>query len=70
MITVKQLLPLLRNAKEIYLDWNGFVRKIDRNDVLDIDAYGDYAVDSIFPRSNKEGFELCIMQKPVKSVED
>ena len=69
MITVKMLLPLLRNAKEVYLDWNGMVRKIDLDDALDMDAYGDYVIDRIGNTVNVDEYELRIAFIPMKATE-
>lgn len=66
MITVKMLLPLLKNAKEIFLDWNGLTRKIDPDDALDLDAFGPYVVDRILNVSTSV-YELRIALLPVKA---
>ena len=68
MITVKMLLPLLKNAKEIMLDWNGLCKKFDPDDALDVDAFGSYVVDLITNVEN-ESYELRIAFLPIKATE-
>lgn len=70
MITVKMLLPLLKGAKAIYLDWNGMLRKIDLEDALDMNAYGDYVIDRIGNTCNTEEYELRIAFIPMKAVKE
>lgn len=68
MVTVKMLLSLLRDAKEIRIVWNGYCKKLDPQDVLDVDAYGPYVVDRI--ASFKESdYELHIAFQPIKVTE-
>lgn len=71
MITVKMLLPLLKNAKGIMLDWNGLCRKFDPDDAIDVDAYGNYAVDRITSIGSleKQEYELRIAFQPIKATE-
>lgn len=67
MVTVKMLIPLLKAAKEIYLDWNGLIRKFDPDDALDVNAYGDYVIDRIGNTTNADEYELRIAFIPVKA---
>lgn len=68
MITVKMLLPLLKSAKEIYLDWNGMCKKFDPDDALDLDAFGSYVVDRITHVTDNT-YELRIAFLPIKATE-
>ena len=68
MITVKMLLPLLRDAKELRIVWNGFSKELDPKDVLDVDAYGSYVVDRISGFKEND-YELHIAFQPIKVTE-
>lgn len=69
MITVKMLLPLLKNAKEILLEWNGLCKKFDPDDALAVNAFGSYVVDRITHVSDGI-YELRIAFKPIKATEE
>ena len=64
-VTVKDVLALLPNTKEIYLVWDGSVVQRSPFSVLDMDAYGDYAVGSICPGEEKS-IEIVLAAQPVK----
>ena len=64
-VTVKDVLALLPNTKEIYLVWDGSVVQRSPFSVLDVDAYGDYAVGSIFPGEEKS-IEIVLAAQPVR----
>lgn len=63
-MTIKGLAPLLRGAKVIFVSYDGYIRKIDLNDVLDMDAYGKYVIRRI-AATNNASFELEIATKPI-----
>lgn len=69
MITVKTLLPLLRDVKGIKIAYGGYCKEIDINDVLDVDAYGPYVVDRIMPGLTQGEYELHIAFQPIKVTE-
>ena len=69
MITVKMLLPLLKGAEEIMIEWSGLCKRFDPDDALDVDAYGQYVIDKIYTRG-KECYELRVALTPVKATED
>lgn len=71
MITVKMLLPLLKNAKGIVLNWNGMCREFDPDDAMDMDAYSNYVVDRITSIGSleKQEYELRIAFQPIKATE-
>ena len=64
-VTVKDVLALLPNTKEIYLVWDGSVVQRSPFSVLDMDAYGDYAVGSICPGEEKS-IEIVLAAQPIK----
>ena len=64
-VTVKDVLALLPNTKEIYLVWDGSVVQRSPFSVLDMDAYGDYAVGSICPVEEKS-IEIVLAAQPIK----
>ena len=64
-VTVKDVLALLPDAKEVYLVWDGSVVQRSPFSVLDMDAYGDYAVGSICPGEEKS-IEIVLAAQPVK----
>lgn len=66
MVTVKELVPLLKEAKRIVLNWDGFLREYDPDNVLDVDAYGNYVIDKIINSIRLEEYELRIAVYPVK----
>ena len=53
-VTVKDVLALLPTVDKIYLVWDGSVFQRSPFTPLDLDAYGDYVVGSIFPHRRKE----------------
>ena len=64
-VTVKDVLALLPNTKEIYLVWDGSVVQRSPFSVLDMDAYGDYVVGSICPGEEKS-IEIVLAAQPIK----
>lgn len=64
-VTVKDVLALLPNTKEIYLVWDGSVVQRSPFSVLDMDAYGDYVVGNICPGEEKS-IEIVLAAQPVK----
>lgn len=64
-MNVKEATKLLRRAKEVMIVYNGSAVTLDRDDVLMMDAYGNYAVDEIVA-TGEEFVELIIAMRPVK----
>ena len=64
-VTVKDVLALLPDAKEICLVWDGSVVQRSPFSVLDMDAYGAYAVGSICPGEEKS-IEIVLAAQPVR----
>lgn len=65
MVTVRQTIPLLRDAKSIYIAWNGTTTRIDTTCALEMDAYGKYAVSHIARGAEPNSFELHILARPM-----
>ena len=59
-ISVRDILALLSDTK-----WDGSVVQRSPFSVLDMDAYGDYAVGSICPGEEKS-IEIVLAARPVK----
>lgn len=70
MITVKELVPLLKEAKKIVLEYDGEVRDFDPLNALDVDAYGDFVIDKIINRFHIEEYEIRIASHPIKKKEE
>ena len=66
MVTVKDILFLLKDANEILIAWDGFTRQISKDNELDVDAYGKYIVKQI-SSFNPHEYELAILVQPVKA---
>lgn len=64
-MNVKEAAKLLRRAKEVMIVYNGSAVNLDRDDLLMMDAYGNYAVDEIVA-TGEEFVELIIAMRPVK----
>mgnify|MGYP000045559438 FL=1 len=64
-VTVKDVLALLPNTKDIYLVWDGSVFQHSPFTALELDAYGDYMVGSICP-TEEGGVEIVLAAQPVK----
>lgn len=66
MVTVKQIVALLKEAEEIYLSWDSNVRPYNPDDALDADAYADYLVCRVNNRGRPESYELWIAASPIR----
>lgn len=66
-MTVKEAVSVLRKAKDIRIGWNGNSIAFDRNDMLMMDAYGDYIVEEIIGDGNP--YEIGIAMRPIKAGE-
>ena len=66
-MTVKEAISVLKSAKEIRLSWNGTSLPINREDRLQMDAFGNYVVDeiSVWPELDSV-YEIVIAMTPVK----
>ena len=67
-MTVKEAVNVLKFAKEIRIAWNGNAIPFNKDDMLMMDAYGSYKVDSI-NADDEKNFEIEIAMRPVKEGE-
>lgn len=68
-MTVKDAVGVLKSAKEIRIAWSGFSIPICKDDPLQMDAFGNYVVDSIEAVAAVENsYEIIIAMVPVKKV--
>lgn len=67
-MTVKEAVSVLKYAKEIRIAWNGNAIPFNKDDMLMMDAYGRYKVESINGDEDKV-FEIEIAMRPVKEGE-
>lgn len=65
-VTVREALRLIPRMKEARLCWDGIVHRIDINDPLMLEAFGDYLVQEIVPCGNGE-FEFNLAMRPIKA---
>lgn len=66
-MNVKAIIGLLKDAKKIMLGYGASAVPFDKNDMLQMSAYGDYAVESI--EGGGDGYyEVNIRMTPVKGV--
>lgn len=70
-MTVKEILGVLKSAKTIALGWDGASVEFQPKNLLMLEAYGNFVVDSIQPvGDDEEGyFEINIAMRPVKAGE-
>lgn len=70
-MTVKEVVKVLKTAQTIAICWDGSSFKFSKDNVLMMDAYGDYVVDNIQAvGEDKEGYyEVSIAMRPVKAGE-
>jgi hypothetical protein len=68
-MTVKDVVSILKFAKTIVLGWNGHIIHFDKDDLLQMDAYGKYIVESVQAVGDDEDayYEVNIAMIPVKA---
>ena len=64
-MTIKEIVGLLKDVKEVKIAWNGNVQSIDIFDPIVMDAFGDYLTDGIFA-AGEDKFEISLAVKPLK----
>ena len=73
MITVKEAVGLLKEPTKVSLLWDGYIYEIDTDNVLAMDAYGEYLVRKIgvgyAAKEGENNYELMIAVRPIKSGE-
>ena len=67
MVTVKDVVAILKDPKDIRLAWEGFVYELDPANALMMDAYGDYVVKSIGASNGDGSYETNIAMSPIKA---
>ncbi len=70
-LKVRDIVKLIKGAEEINLSWNGGSHPFNPEDSVELDAFGDYAVDSIMASgTGKDGvsiyYDIGIVTRPVK----
>lgn len=68
MVTIRDLVPLLKCAKQVSIGWAATSRAFDVNDPFYVELYGDYVCCDIFSAGEGQ-FELDIAVHPVKANE-
>ena len=63
-MTVKQLHDITDSNTTIFLAWDGAIFKLSRDNALEIEAYGKFAIAKIKPLSETD-IELSIKTIPV-----
>lgn len=64
-MTVKEMLAMLENPKEVNISWNGDLVYFNFRNKIEIDVWGDFMVNRVC--AMKEGvFELVLAAQPVK----
>ena len=67
-MTVKEVCAVLKTAKKIALAYGANAVDFDKDDLLMLDAYGNYIVDEI--RGDADGYyEVSIAIRPMKEGE-
>lgn len=67
---VKEAIKVLKSAKEVRLCWGGLAFRLDRDDELQMDAFGSYVVSEIAAGElTPDIYEISIAMKPVKGCE-
>lgn len=65
-MTVREAVNVLKDAKKIYIGWDGLCKELDTNSDLDMDAYGKYIVKSIVSYNKAEGsYEVAVAMRPL-----
>lgn len=66
-MTVKDVVKVTKDIKELCLGWNGTTQKFDPTDELFMDAFGDYVVGGLYATGNG-CIEITLATKLVKAV--
>lgn len=68
MLTVGQILPLIRNADILQIAYDGMARSINPDDELEVEAYSKFCVKSIYIAEGK-WVDLIVATTPLKMEE-
>lgn len=64
-MTVKQLHEIAPTNQKIYIGWNGSIQELDRMNMLELHAYGNYQIAKILAIEENE-IEADLQAQPVK----
>lgn len=67
-MTVREVVELLKTAKTITLGYGASAVPFDKNDMLQMEAYGDYIVHSI-EACGDDYYEVSVLMRPVRGGE-
>lgn len=67
-MTVRDAVAVLKKANKIVLGWDGNAVPLNKDDFLQMDAYGKYVVSEIMA-CGEDCYELDIAMRPVKEGE-
>lgn len=66
-MTIKQLHDMTPADQKIYIGWGGTLQELDRNNALELHAYGPYTVGKIMALDDNK-LEADLLAQPVKEV--
>lgn len=67
-MTVREIVGVLKRAKQITLGWDGNAIPLNKNDFLQMDAYGNYVVAEVVA-TERDCYELDLAVRLVKEGE-
>lgn len=67
-MTVREVLGVLRNAKELCIGYGGGCTEVNPKDRIITEAFGDYVVESVLALG-EDSFEIDIAVRPIKATE-
>lgn len=66
-MTIRQLHDMTPADQKIYIGWQGITQELDRNNVLELHAYGNYSVYKIMAIA-EDKIEADLAAQPVKEA--
>ncbi len=66
-MTIKQLHEITNADQKIYIGWDGSIRELDRDDILELHAYGAYTIARIAALAENK-IEAVLLAQPVKEA--
>lgn len=67
-MTVREVLGILRNVRELYIGYDGGCTTVNPKDGIIAGAFGDYVVGGVYAMG-EDSFEIDIMVRPIKATE-
>ena len=67
-MTVREVLGILRNVRELYIGYDGGCTTVNPKDGIIAGAFGDYVVSRVFALA-EGAFEINIAVRPIKATE-